>query len=103
MRKRWIDSLFWILNGLTFGAFAVLLLFTIWVKIKEGFHENLESVLATIIWGYMIFSIVRLRKYLSTPSPEGDFNFLWLSLGFILLVFLAILVAMTSIGGIGTT
>lgn len=103
MRKHWIDSLFWVLNGLTLGTFTVLLLFTVWVKIREGFREYLEAVLAIIVWGYMIFSIVWLGKYLIAPSPERDFNFLWLSLGLILLVFLTILIAMTSVGGIGTT
>lgn len=103
MGKNWLGSLFWVLNGLTFGAFSVLLLFTVWVKLREGFRENLEAVLVIIVWGYMIFSIVWLGKYLLSPSPEGNFNFLWLSLGFILLVFLAILVAMTNVGGIGTT
>lgn len=103
MHKSWTDSLFWVLNGLTCGSFTVLLLFTVWAKIRKGFHENLEAILAIIVWGYMVFSIVRLGKYLSSPSPEGHFNFLWLSLGFILLVVFAFLIVAANMGGLGPT
>ena len=103
MQKRWISSLFWVLNALTLVAFTYLLIVTVWEIIREGFHENLEVVLAVILWGYMIFSIIQLGKYLLSPSPEKHLDFLWLSLGFILLVVFTFLIIVASFGGLGPT
>lgn len=97
MRKQWADLLFWVLNALTLGVFAYLLIVSVWEIIREGFSKNAEAVGAIICWSYMVFSIILLTKYLIAPSSKRNLGFLWLSLGLGFLTFFIFLLILASI------